>query len=745
MRIRDRRKKGFTMAELLAVVAIIAILAGIGFIALSHYFRVLKQLEYDGIAKEIFISAQNHLSLADNESYLGTDNGDFGKNESGNIYYYVIGNDKSELNENSALALMLPFASIDETVRQGGSYVIRYDKSAARVLDVFYSAPKSMFGYAFADSDSADGDYSLLMSDVYYGNEQAAKVNRRKYRDNYVVGFYGSEEASDLDYTDKLVKPELVIDNSERLRIYVNNTQAIKTADENTKLRFIITGVTSKAECYIDIELKDIADKAEYILDSLTEADKHFHNLFCNDSPGAEDIQKTGNFIAGENIVVQAKVFRDDILSNVLFSDKKTTNSLFATDSTDSKALVSNIRHLENLSIEISNLNNTAKAKTAVAEQVRDLDWADFKTRIGDSFSGIYPIDSSKKTNNTYKPVNIDASNYLTYNGKNNKISNVVANESNAALFGSLKNSTIQNLILTDFNITGSSSAGALVAYADNVAVTNVAAYNSSSSSAKSIVGTQNAGGLIGYALNNSRISKSAAALCVSGNNAGGLIGYCDNSTVEGSYSGGHTTETQYDKENTNIFSASGNAGGLIGYSAGSVISSSYSTCSADGATAGGLIGDSNGNTVSNCYAVGYVKGDNDNKENKGLFIGKHTAGSLNGNSCLTVANVDLGPVGNLEKDNTNGVSLVDDNTYKYADFVKLSAQASTYDSQLGNLYNNTYLFRSIKDLDVSVDYTDINNDGIEDNTDGDGIYDLVAVHYGDWASYETFAVNIPQ
>ena len=61
---RRRNDKGFTMAEMLMAVAIILILAGVAFIGVARYLRSMALLERDGIAKEIFIAAQNHLTAA---------------------------------------------------------------------------------------------------------------------------------------------------------------------------------------------------------------------------------------------------------------------------------------------------------------------------------------------------------------------------------------------------------------------------------------------------------------------------------------------------------------------------------------------------------------------------------------------------------------------------------------------------------------------------------------------------------
>jgi prepilin-type N-terminal cleavage/methylation domain-containing protein len=62
---------GMTLAEMLIVVAIIGVLGGVAFVAVWNYQRSMGQLERDGIAKEIFVAAQNHLTAAYGEGYLG--------------------------------------------------------------------------------------------------------------------------------------------------------------------------------------------------------------------------------------------------------------------------------------------------------------------------------------------------------------------------------------------------------------------------------------------------------------------------------------------------------------------------------------------------------------------------------------------------------------------------------------------------------------------------------------------------
>jgi len=93
--MQKRGRKGFTLAETLIVVAIIVILAVVSFIGVLSYMRSLHQLEMDGVAKEIFIAAQNHLSMAESQGYLGRS--DYGTEEEGSdgVYYFIVGSGSS--------------------------------------------------------------------------------------------------------------------------------------------------------------------------------------------------------------------------------------------------------------------------------------------------------------------------------------------------------------------------------------------------------------------------------------------------------------------------------------------------------------------------------------------------------------------------------------------------------------------------------------------------------------------------
>lgn len=178
---KQKRRAAFTLAEFLTVIAIVGILASLSFVAVIHYQRKLRRLEMDQTAKEIFLAAQNHLTLevssgtiprllhmeaqgefSDDQKQaklgISVDNTVLAEEKEGNIYgvLYVpekqAGQPESEQEESGgemALASanvteeirqrLLPFGSIDETVRGDGSYLIFYDPEAGLVREVWYS------------------------------------------------------------------------------------------------------------------------------------------------------------------------------------------------------------------------------------------------------------------------------------------------------------------------------------------------------------------------------------------------------------------------------------------------------------------------------------------------------------------------------------------------------------------------------------------------------------------------------
>ena len=794
-----KNKIGATLAELLIVIAIIGVLAGVTFIFVNQHQRSLGLLDRDAVAKELFVTAQNHLTVAYGAGYYGlTDDDAFGikdtttKKDDTDIqddcYFVYLGT----TDENSVLTQMLPFGSIDETVRAGGGYIIHYQKSTGLVLDVFYwtrSGTPDKFNYKGGVNETI---YNNLM-DEYRG------VNNRKrlhWIDNSIVGWYGSDALALMPLPENLLnKPIIDFRNEEKLYVLVKDTNP-----GNGVLKLIVTGESSGAKLALDLRqtvsnVKTYQDTSNpsnpswnyvVILDDVTTSGMQFKDL---NSITDSYVTKSGVFIPGEDVTVQAIAFSTSALANTATSDTYTKNSLFETVSNTgtTTAYIGNIRHLENLDNNFSGLNTTS-IKIKKAEQTKNFSWTGFQNNI---------CEIEKKENNTpiartksediaaigavtgcYKPI---APNYLDedlkleYDGKNHSISDVKAEIDYAGLFGSVptsKVSSISNLELIDFTIKGTNSAGSLAGTLDGTKVTNVLARGSSST----VTATSGAaGGLIGNMVGGS-VDYSAASLIVNGGTAaGGLIGKTTaTTTVTGCYSGGHTDKASYYSNGlaeyneggyltSGFFNVSGTiAGGLIGNSGGASISNSYSTCSVSGSgtTAGGFLG-IGGGTVRNCYCTGLVSPEKvtvtdttttlntDTIINNAFYGNTDISGSSNYIYGI-INEVHLMDNGKLKEiaykgDNSPKVGKFDDTASSYDIFISCCVDkdhlwtgvkpAVPYDNTLAKYYSNNYFLRSVPQLCAELDAS-----GKVKNTVPTDYF--VNTHYGDWPAPEIFIIN---
>lgn len=765
----NRNNQGFTLAEMLIVVAITVILMGVAFIGVQSYQRSSTRLEFDTIAKEIFIAAQNHLTTAQSQGYLqlseksdsksderdplGThETSSFDTSDERYLVYKAVDTYSTNPQEvQSMLDLMLPFGAIDETVRAGGTYIIRYQPSSGRVLDVFYSLPGKSSMLTVSGVKLIGSNYSSLMASGR-SDTAAGRSFRERFRGTIddksvtgVVGWYGGEEG--LPIGTRLKDPEIVVHNEEVLWIEVNDNNAGEGS-----LKLLITGVTSGAQKSFllnpDSENGQIRDENrvsngssgyEIILDDITSEGLHFANL------SADDTSK--HFIPGEDIIIEAVAYNNGALTNVAYSGKKTTNSLFADlqEKTESGTLkhtasIENFRHLENLDADISNLDSYDagnKLNVVSSVQIKDLCWTNAATEIptekpdafieavwnitGTKPSSIYDNDDNPVTTGScYYPVSPD---YLTeYDGQNHSVLNLRVNhDGNAGMFGTLVGASIKNVIVRN-------------------------EVENDTDASFEIKGTGKVGGLVG-SMTGGSVTNCAAAVYVNGETAGGLIGSMSDGTVSSSYSGGHTKEGQYLTKTTSGEAARMNViatnvgGGMIGDAGSAEISNSYSTCSAAGSTAGGFVGTASGN-ISNCYCTGLVVAPTDPTENHGAFAGSVESG-FSASGCQyfeiinelkdTVGYTYLKAVNNAEY---SGITAFDETAATYEKFCgdkdvwDAAKPYDTGDKGLDKIYGNQFNLRTIAQISQTT----------KEKTDEEPKF--LSTHYGDWPAPEEFVFN---
>jgi len=674
---RKRRTAGFTMAEMLIVIAIIGVLAAVSFIAVQAHQRSMTQLQYDAIAKEIFVAAQNHLTLAKSENYqdtaalthnrgtAGNADADKTSNEgepvayNNDIYYFTKSGFTTD--GSSILDQMLPFGSVELVT--GGSFIIRYQPNAARVLDVFYWTDEAKYGISSVDYVTA--------VDNYRDTEEGSKKDARSKYDSGsgVLGWCGGEDIVNSGVY--LKAPEIEVINAEMLLVKVTDKNTDASVKEKTMplMKLIISGIQSKAKVVIPLisgssgYIKD-GDRVEYdnvtstyivVLDSITADGLHFSQL-VNGTKTPADTKGNGTaFIPGENISIQAVAYSDTVLTSVVYSGEWTTNSLFENVTEDEEGnkttKISNIRHLENLNDGVSSVayDSAYFNKTINAMQTVDLDWNAFKEGVNilkkedakTTFKIYDKLDAPTKVD-CFLPVSVNYT--LNYNGQSTVeisettgegkaattttktftenhsikgivVDNVGVDEDSATftaggVFGSLTGGEIRNLELVDTKVKlASGDAGALAGSLNGTAVYNVLAHNTPEFETE---------------LAKTDATKTTVSTASTGGNAGGLIG-----SIDGASSVSKSAAALI------VSATGGNAGGLIGkststgtvsgcYAGGHTIESGeaviYSDTAfnvtatrAEGATtggiAGGLIGDAGSTAISYSYSTCSAKG----------------------------------------------------------------------------------------------------------------------------------------
>ncbi len=742
-----KKRRGFSVGEMLAVVAIMAILAAVGVVAIVSYLRSMAKLEYDENAKELFIAAQNHLSMAESQGYLGRENEKFGIEETSmgegvapeeGVYVFVVQKGDAFAESGSVLNLILPPSSLDEAVRSGGCYILRYHKDSGKALDVFYWEEEGRYAHQYKAED-----YAKLMSDT-------SKKTLKNYGDDKaVIGYYGGAEAESIPKGKPLAPPSIQLINAEQLKVIVTDTN-VGTDYQNALLNLEIIGKTSgtvkvvtlkpiDSDFNVEDDQTDVS-KVVYtvILDDITQTGSHFCELF-------------DGMIPGEDITVQAVAFNNVELTNIAYSPQLRGNSLFGNGSTVSnagKAEVANFRHLENLDSGVSGVNVSAiekadKAQFTEAQQTQDLSWGGFWED-----KSIYRISAGGSTpEGYYQPVLPVNGGNFAYDGKGHSISAVKVNAGSggAGLFDSLSGGSVKNLKLVDFEVSGA-DAGALAGGVSGTEIENVLALNSKTALRATITGSGSVGGLIGEA-SGAKVTKCAAALIVSSSSgaAGGLIGTAANTELRTSYSAGHTVNGEYRTKTeagseTGLYNvtAAGAAGGLVGSTSGSSsLQYCYSTCSASGASAGGLVGSVSGGSFADCYAAGLVSGST----SEGAFAGS----SCTAERCwyFEIVNERPADAGDLKKGyiylpptpgTSAGIAPLDADTVPgdegfdtyYNTFVGSSdtwKNAMPYDQKLMDYYARSYPLKTVTQL----------MGGLSTVTETN----FVAVHYGDWPAPE--------
>lgn len=561
----ETANSGFTMVELLTVIAILLLVGLIAVFSLSKLRRSLRQHELDARAEIIYVAAQNRmaelraagceglyskgLSDGDNGVYAMAFDGTHMDESSRNVEFcYLYVNDASD-KRTGAPAALLPDTAVGKDL-WNGCWCIEYAPSTGSIYAVFYS-------------ESPLPSHTAL-------NDNYRNFNYRVRTAS--VGYYGGDIAQTQDISK--FSPSISIENAEKLTVtfYSNNPSDDTSAHP---LTFSITisdqfgGSYTRTVTGLQGGLQQLDSrnyKYQWVLDDLTSPNKRFF------------AQTVGKVSCGTPITIKLTVSSTDPSIDMVFTSR-TTNGLFD-DRTDlgygeNTALVAYGRHLANLS-DTSHVN---AAIITSAVQVDDIsffddpadktDWYSLYTANGVRFSPIY-----NKNLTSFSGIHFTSGSY-----EQHIINGLTVSSSSAAGLFSAFSGKISNAILVNSQITGG-VAGGLAARTDGaLTLENCRVYLTELSGLKAA-------------------SADAIPARITGTTVGGLVGIADHSlTIQNSFA-------------STIIKGSTAAAGLVGHAQGAVsVSRSYADSYLTAPVTGGLVGTTgsiSGLSLRDSYAAGY-------------------------------------------------------------------------------------------------------------------------------------------
>lgn len=740
----NKKKKGYTLAEVLATVAILLILMAIAVPAIFSIRKNLRQKALDNKAELIYTAVQNNLvklqsngnsSLYDGEKTakaMGRTPSDATKEQK---LYYALSTEKADTTR--AASVLVTTDTVDGEL-YNNYWVVEYNPESASVYAVFYSESDSIKPY----------DPNVYDSFRYKDN---------RLSDGARIGYYGGDA---LDGSNTAVlAPKITVTNEEKL---VATITCMRPGQDDKKLGFDVV-LSDDQGNKLNLSYKAVGDKLVHTADDLYLADQSPADQEKADSNEESSIvgrsytlkitlddlkNEASRFVsiygeknqqlanrkitplnAGTNLHIKVTVRSDNYKIDGLATEC-TTNSLFADQSTSNQAVVYYGRHLQNLDLASGVTEGITEA--VVKNPVHFEKQEDKEEGDTSSWYSCYGDKAFTPITNTYLKKFSGERTAIIYHLTVKEGVKIAGTErKGAGLFAVLKDSmTVENLRLagTTIAITGEGkekvSVGAIAGETTGSAkITNCEVY----------LDTEDIEGK-----NENDVWISGAGI------QGGLIGHT-NSVAE---SGSSVTIVNSFAATVMDGRENGTTGDLIG-------------------TVGGLIGQADcAVNIKNCYADSYLTGDV-----TGGLIGSVNSGSVNVEYCYTAGYQNpANHGGGLVASSVDSNALKIKNSYTVATYLENSESNNNpviYAVSPGTLKNVYYLNKgkNVKnDNGEAVDYLTfsnkakmaekLNNNGSNSFTTSTTTYaynlrnqgltsysypSLKDIsHYGDWqASYE--------
>ena len=559
--------RGFTLLEVLAVVAVTAVLLTLAAPSMLRSWRELRLTELDGTAREIFLSAQNELTERKSSGRLTDLTAGDGVVLSDTVTAGAVTQTVRYVTSASGAGTLTQTASLLSAL--GGTYLLYLNPLSGDVTAVYYAKETLDTAQVLSlyRSGSDDQDLRARLGIGYYGGLNQDSAGQGTGEDSGHVAA-GLKIVNGEDLYVELTYPGLsaAVTDAGQIAASVTVTDTAGTAVTLTADGDSATGSTPANRVRADV-ITNGDYTLDVLLDSLTDG-ASFAAL-----PAAENGTK---LTPGDAVTVSVTL---KCGGTVLYANQSVgpVNSLFASRTaggsaaapvTECAALCA--RQLYNVSVYCA---SAASSETVTARLGRTIDFSDIQTRgktlmPGDSLAAAFP---SLVLSSPVRGVTLDGGGYVL---KNFTFSSAASQGlSCTGLVGYCDQTlTLKDLLLENPTVQGTQNVGALAGMLSNaggaLTVTGCGVYRTDGDGAVSglAAGETAAGGLIGSVQASAAladhpitISDSFAALPVSaaGTGAGGLIGSIAGGTVKNCYASGQ------------VSAAGGQSGGLAGRAAG--------------------------------------------------------------------------------------------------------------------------------------------------------------------------------
>lgn len=272
-----KEKKGFTLLEMISVVAVIAIIGAIVTVAVNAYMVSAYMIKANQTAKTVFFATQSYLTQqkeigALNEFYNkipDTNKAEFeysiileaNKNTNGmtakeletwnvnhdnSVFIYTSVDDESRANSPFYTEILEPNIK-DENITKH-SFFIEYDKTTGVVMGVFYTEKIKEFAAPYGNDEEALDNVILRDSDSLRSKKQ---------------GYYGVNSSNTVNNTVDVSLPEVKLVNSDRLYLeWQDKNIAIEGEEGNPAFA---ADSTLKDSLYFEVTIKS-KNRSEFAL-----------------------------------------------------------------------------------------------------------------------------------------------------------------------------------------------------------------------------------------------------------------------------------------------------------------------------------------------------------------------------------------------------------------------------------------------------------------------------------------------